>query len=129
MAIEHGLTSAAYKAGEDLSSCQYFLVKFSAADTVKSASASTDSIVGILQNEPESGETAEVGYAGVSKVMAGADLDVGDYISADSNGKATPITGGPSTSAIASLRKIVGIVTVAASASEVGSVLLDGRLG
>lgn len=125
MATEEGLKSASFKAGEDLSSLQYYLVKFSADDTVKSAS-DTDNVVGVLQNEPGNGETAEVAYEGKSKIVASASISAGDFLGSTANGKAVKVTASEGGSA----RAIVGICAQGASADgNVGSVLLDGRIG
>lgn len=129
MAIEEGLVSTSFKAAKDLSSYQYYFVMQSGSDIdIVDNADYTDAAIGILQNEPESGETAEVAYGGISKVEAGDDLTLGDYIGSLSNGKGTPITGTPSDSDISNARKVMGLCTVAASNGEVGSVMIDKAL-
>jgi len=46
-----------------------------------------DRPIGILQNDPASGEAAEVAYCGVCKAEYGDNVSVGDSLSLDNNGK------------------------------------------
>lgn len=43
--------------------------------------------IGILQNRPNTGETAKVGIVGVSKAIAGAAVTAGAQVTNDTNGK------------------------------------------
>ena len=84
-----------FKTATDLSAKQYFIVKLSAAQTVALASAATDILIGVLRNEPESGQAAEVHMinGGASaKVKAGGTISAGDMITSDSAGKAVATT-------------------------------------
>ena len=76
------------EAASDLSAKQYFAVKMSAADKVDVAGAN-EKAIGILQNEPESGEAALVRITGTSKVKShdGSGIAVGDLLTPDANGK------------------------------------------
>jgi len=49
-----------YIAGEDLTGCQYCFVKRSAANTVVKGAADTDLCIGVLYNEPYTGEPCEI---------------------------------------------------------------------
>lgn len=75
-------------AGADLSAWQYKPVKFaSTAGQVIKATATTDAIIGILQNDPASGEAADVAIAGVSKAITGTSvLAIGAAWTANSTG-------------------------------------------
>jgi len=84
-----------FKAGADLSAKQFFIVKFTAANTVGLASAATDVLLGTLRNKPEQNETAEVhliGAGGTAKVKLGGSVTAGNFLTADSAGKAVATT-------------------------------------
>jgi len=77
----------------DQSSNQYKVMKFgSTAKTVKLASAVTDTLAGILQNEPASGEAALVAVAGVCKAAAEASVTQGSYLAVSSTGRVKSTT-------------------------------------
>lgn len=82
----------AFKAGADLSAKQYYFVKISAANTVVVCAATTDKPVGVLQNKPTSGQTAEICSLGITKVSGDADLSVGDSIGTSADGQAAAYT-------------------------------------
>ena len=109
----------------DLSSYQYYVVKHgSTAGTVKVASAVDDAIAGILQNEPASGEAAEVAVLGVVKAAAEASVSAGSYLTVSSTGrvKATTTdldyTVGQALEASSSAGDIIQIVTLPGQLSD-----------
>lgn len=59
-------------AAADLSAAQYKAVKLTAARSVNLASTGGEAIYGILQNNPTSGQAADVGIFGISKALIGA---------------------------------------------------------
>ena len=76
-------------AGADLSDYQYYLVKLnSTAQQVVRCDAVTDIPIGILQNDPESGEAAEVMALGVSKLKLGTTITKSQLIGTDTSGAA-----------------------------------------
>ena len=86
----------AFKANGDLSAKQYYIL---AADTVENqvvlANAQTVPIIGTLENAPVSGDVADVLLSsanGTRKVYCGGTIAIGDYITADSSGKAITTT-------------------------------------
>lgn len=84
MAINQNLITISLIAGEDLSSDQYTVLFLDTADnTVKKATAATSIAIGVLQNAPASGEAAEVAIGGVSKVLAGGTLTLGQLVASD----------------------------------------------
>lgn len=93
-----GACDLCFEAAEDLSSMQYRFVAFSDDNKVRMADSGTEWCVGILQNNPESGEDAVVRVAGVSKLVAGSGgLSRGDaikceYVGASDNGKGLATT-------------------------------------
>jgi hypothetical protein len=81
-------------AGGDLSEKQFRFVKISAARTVVIGASTVgtlgDPCYGVLQNNPESGEMAEVMVIGISKCVAGDTITAGAYVKCDANGAAIP---------------------------------------
>lgn len=97
MAYEIPGMSASFVAGGDLSSKQYHFVKLNTSGQVVIVAAATDKPIGILQNAPASGGVAEVMLAGISKVVADADLAIGDQIGTSADGQADAKTPGTDT--------------------------------
>lgn len=91
MATEDLVFSITYEAANDLSSNQYQLVAVNSNGKVVLAGAG-DHAVGVLQNDPASGEQAEVAILGQTKVVAGGSVSQGDQIASDSNGKGVTAT-------------------------------------
>ena len=86
-----GLLDKTFKAGKDLSSSQYYIVKHCGTGTpyaVELTSASTDKAIGILQNKPKMNEAATVRLAGTSKIVSSTPIAEGEYIMSDASGKA-----------------------------------------
>lgn len=92
MAYENILERISLEAAADLSSSQYFFVKVDSNGKAALAGAN-DQAVGILQNKPASGETAEIAVFGVSKLVASAEITQGARLSATAAGKAVTATG------------------------------------
>ena len=86
-------------AGADLSAAanQYKFVKLSAAKTVVLCAAATDKPIGVLQNRPKSGETAQVCCIGVTKLQGDADLAFGNLVGTSGDGQADAKTPGTDT--------------------------------
>lgn len=80
-------------AGADLSAKQYHLVRLATtAKTVLVAGAATGPIIGVLQNDPLSGEAASVVCAGMTKSIAGGAISPGDLLTANSTGQCVATT-------------------------------------
>lgn len=100
--VKHSLCTAAanYSGTASLSgpngSGQFLVVKYTGtgtAPTVTVASANTDVVVGILQNDPLSGAAADVAIGGVSKAVSGASFSIGAGLMADTSGRVIAQTG------------------------------------
>lgn len=131
MGYEEALEPKTFVAKEDLSSSQHKIVALTAVRGVMEASGSTQDIIGVLQGEPESGESANIATGGISKVVAGSGgFTAGDWVTADSSGRAVICpTSMPDETAPADMIKILGIaVDTVSSTSSVGSVLIDKAL-
>lgn len=110
-------------AAADLSTKQHFAVKI-VSGGINLAGAG-EAAIGILQNDPTSGQSAEVMVSGVSYAVAGGTVAKGDLIAADSAGKlvvATKATvntsdaGGAADPVVGS--HVLGIALSAAAANE-----------
>lgn len=113
-----GLKIGSLTASADLSGKQYCFAVLSGAGTVNAAAASNVQCVGVIQNKPISGSTAEIVVNGVSKVAAGAALSVNAEVMADATGRAvTAATTG---------NRVQGIALEAATAAgQIIAVLLN----
>lgn len=90
MAVELQVFDDSFEAAADLRTKQFYLVKLDANRKVVLASAATDNIIGVLQNKPNTGQSAKVRLIGISKVVAGAafTLATNTWLTSDANGKA-----------------------------------------
>jgi len=75
-------------AAVDLSGDQYKFVKLASATTVNLCTNATDRPIGVLQNKPESGETAEVCIFGITKLLAGGTIAFNNVIGTDASSTA-----------------------------------------
>jgi len=107
-------------AAADLSSKQYHFVKLASATTVNVCSAITDAPIGILQNNPESGETATIAIFGISKVVADGTLAAGNVIGTSADAQADAIAPGTDTTVYT-----MGQAIQAASAGETCTMFLN----
>ena len=98
-------------AGADLSAKQYYFVKINTSGQAVLCSGLTDKPIGVLQNAPTSGKSAEITVVGGTKIVASASLDEGVAIGTTAAGKAGAKTVGTDTT-----NYIVGNVIQAAGA-------------
>ena len=107
-------------AAADLSSKQYYFVKLASATTVNVCSAVTDLPIGILQNNPESGEQAVVQIFGISKVVADGTIAAARWLGTSADSQAAGITPGSDTTVY-----VMGQAIQAASAGETFTMFLN----
>ena len=121
MAYETGLvTIGTLTAAADLSSKQYHFVVLASATSVNVATAITNAPIGILQNAPESGQSAIVAVSGVSKVVADGTLAAGNFIGTSADAQADAISPGTDTTVY-----MKGQCLGAASAGETTEMILN----
>lgn len=102
-------------AAADLTAAQFHFVELDSSGDV-ALSGAGERAIGVLNNDPDTGEPAEVIVSGVAKVAIGAAVDPGEWVASDANAEAIPAT---------STAFALGIaLTGAANANEVISVLL-----
>lgn len=103
-----------YEAGEDLSNDQYHFVVL-ASGKVRRPDSATERPLGILQNDPGSGQAAQVRIGGTSLLVAGAGaLAEGDAVTVEYVG-ATDAGKGVATTAI---RTLVRAICIGAAGAE-----------
>ena len=107
-------------AAADLSAKQYHFVSLATATTVNVCSAITNAPIGILQNNPTSGQQAIVQLFGVSKVVADGTLAAGNFIGTSADGQADAISPGTDTTVY-----MTGQCIQAASAGETTTMFLN----
>jgi hypothetical protein len=83
------------EAAVDLTGKRYYIVKLDANGKVVIATAATDAILGVLNNEPKLGQTADVvllNGPGSFKVKTAGAISKDAYITTDGTGKAIATT-------------------------------------
>lgn len=107
-------------AGADLSAKQYTFVKMSGTGVI-GAAAATDVVIGVLQNAPTSGKTAEVAIDGVTKLKASAAIAAGALVGTTSTGLAVALTAGTDTT-----KYVFGqAITAAGASGDIITVAID----
>ena len=114
------ITLGTLTAAADLSAKQYHFVKLASATTVNVCSATTDRAIGILQNNPTSGQQAIIQIFGISKVVADGTIAFNNVIGTSADSQADAIVPGTDTSVVT-----LGIAIQAASASETFTMFLN----
>lgn len=95
MAVDYDLDVLTRLAGADLSTTgQYRFVEQSSAGTVTVCNSAGENALGVLQNNPASGQAATIAVGGVTKVLAGATIAIGEQLATTAAGKAAVATGG-----------------------------------
>lgn len=117
MAFEMPVLDVSFVAAADLSGSQYAAVTLDGNGKAVLATTAGEVCVGVLQNDPRAGETAQVRVYGVTMVKAGAAVTPGQLVSNDASGLAVPATTGQVALGIA--------LDGAAGAGQIISVLLD----
>ena len=112
-------------AGADLSAKQYTFVKISGTGVI-SVAAATDAPIGVLLNDPASGETAAVAVSGIVKIKASAAIVAGVPVGTTATGTAVTLVAGTDTTkyivgrAITAAGAAGDIITVAINAASAG---------
>lgn len=91
MSTQAFLWDHSFKAENDLSAKQYYIVEYSGVDQVDVCDAAADRGIGVLQNEPAAGQAAKVRLMGISMVVSdgsGTAIAAGDHVGPGATGKA-----------------------------------------
>lgn len=88
-----GYKLTAHAADSDLSNSQYLFVEISGENLVDVASDTSEIAIGVLQNDPNEGEEAEIMVSGVSKVYTSDDnISAGDPVTWNDDGEVVVAT-------------------------------------
>lgn len=119
MARQQQVQSLSLEAGADLSAAQFRVMALSSGQVVQQTSSSAQS-VGVLQNNPSAqGQAAEVAYAGLVKIVAGAAVAQDALVMSDTQGRAVTAT---------STNRVIGqALSAAGAAGELLEVLLQSQ--
>lgn len=92
------LTRMAGRAAADLRQARYTIVRAVSATTVNIASLATATTIlgpiGVLQNEPNSGQACIIAYGGESKVVGGGTVTANGWITTNGSGRAVDAASG-----------------------------------
>jgi hypothetical protein len=124
MATELGIMDLSFLAGEHLNTAQYQFVVLTSSGTVRRPDNESETAIGVLQNDPYSGEVAVVRVQGIAKLAAATALPIGtfvrpEYVSTYDAGKGKP-------AGMASQYTRGMVVEAAGAEDDVASVLLCG---
>lgn len=111
----------AFVASGDLSTSQYHIVDVIAAFKVANAGARLG--YGVLQNKPKDGEHASVCIEGVTKVVGGAAIAVGDLITSAGSGFGATVASGS-----AGTKQVIGRALTACASGSVFSMYVDRQI-
>ena len=132
----NGFSPAGLKAAASLASNQYYGVKITAANQVNVVAVDGEPGIGVLQNDPASGEAADVMMMGITKVLVGTTLPSTETIGGvvqmqawgfDANGKAKPVSRSSTGADLGDF--IMGFVIQGASAGEYATVTVGLMTG
>lgn len=129
MAFEVGTANAlkiTLVAGADLSTHQYKFVKQNASGQAVLCTAVTDKPIGVLQNDPKSGQEAEIVVVGGTKIKGGEALAIDSTIGTDANSTAQVVVVGTETTVYA-VGRVIGVATT--GAGGVASALVNCLAG
>ncbi len=117
MAFDNRILTHGFPASGDLSGNKFRAVKIDSNGEIAVATAITDIIIGILQNEPDAqGKEASVALEGISKIVLGATLAIGVQCGTGTDGRAV---------ADAATNYTIGTILQGGDAGDVGSVHLN----
>lgn len=127
MAYEMPVFDISLVAGADLSAAQYQVVKVDTNGKAVLCSAVGDAAIGVLQNKPAAGQTAQVRILGVTMAVAGGAIAAGALVATDATGKvvaATEATANTTDGTISGSRALGIALQSASAAGEIISVAL-----
>ena len=124
MAVETPIFSlpGTLMAENDLSTQQYKLVELSDDSQVDVCDSSADKPIGVLQNDPDLGEQAEIMALGVTKIEAGSSIAAGMDIATNGSGQAVGVD---QTSANADLYVVGYMLKDVSAAGNVGTAVIN----
>lgn len=107
-------------AAANLTAKQYHIVKLDNTGKVDVCSAITDVPYGVLQNNPNTDQEAEIVIIGITKIKADGTLDEGNLIGTSNDGQADAIVAGTDTTVY-----VVGVARSAALVGEIATAVVN----
>lgn len=95
--IATGSLKITLPAGGDLRTSQYRFVRINSSGQAVAVTAVTDRAIGVLQNNPNTGEECEIVVAGGTKLVSSAALDEGTLVGTSNDGRGAVLTPGTTT--------------------------------
>ena len=93
MALELRIWDMSLDAHRDLSDYQFHILHLNAEYTADKAISADQMLIGVLQSKPdEDGKTCEIRRVGISKIICGDTIAVGNLITSDANSHGVPTT-------------------------------------
>lgn len=118
MATEQNLQSLTRAAGADLSEKQYRFVKQNSSAQALACSVAGESALGVLQNDPASGQAATVAFFGATKIVLGGTVAAGESVATDNAGRAVVAAGG---------NVVLGECLQGGAINEIGTILYQPK--
>lgn len=118
MATEQNIYDFSLQAAADYytTSKQFYAMKVDSNGRACLADAAHAALIGVLQNKPKIYEAAEIRKIGISKVVCGASITIGDKVTSDSAGKLVTAT---------ATQRFIGIALETGATGRVISILMD----
>lgn len=128
-----GLNIVSFKAADDYSSCQFYPVKITAANTIGTCSATTNDVIGILQNKPEQNMTADVALldsGGIMKVVTGGTIAAAGLVTLGTDGRCVaPLTADAVNTRYIGLACEASTTTAASGGGDIISIVARPTIG
>jgi hypothetical protein len=115
MAVEDILKEISILTGATFATKQYYFGKVNSSGLLVTA-GDGEAAIGVVTNNPASGEVASVAIGGIVKVVAGASITAGAVISSTSDGKAQTAASGD---------LVLGVALTAADNGDVFSMIFQ----
>ena len=122
MSFKNFQETLTFKAESDLTGDQFKIVELTSTAHGVEVGAANEGF-GVLQNHPRDNEAATVALAGITKVIVGAAVVVGDFLTSAATGWAISTDSGDATS-----RRVFGRALTAASSGSLATMLIDKQL-
>lgn len=118
MAIEQQAYDCSLDAAADYytTSKQYYIMKLDTNGRACLAGDANAASIGVLQNKPKQYNAADVRIQGISKVICGGDITIGDKVIGDANSKAVTAAAG---------ERYIGFALETGAAGRIISILCD----
>lgn len=102
----------------DFATKQYFVVSVNSAGKAALADADDLNQIGVIQNNPPSGQATTIRTHGVTKAVYGGTVAAGARVTSDADGKIV---------AAATGKQVIGIALVAGVSGDIGKIYFDPR--